>query len=268
MQDACRLHYDGMQEVAGCSTCMQEAAGCRSMHAACMQVVCSLQYASNVAASIEIHVHILGVDAVCRASTPCIRGSTPCTPASTPCMQAACRASTPRKYTDNEHAHKCQCHTATSCIRSYAGCMKPAWSLHAGCNLLHAACCNLQPPAYDRIHKERDNRHSSLSIPTCRASTSARRRRRPSNQSEFYNIASFGLCTFDFLVTFTTVEQLFTSVNSTDIATLNFLSQSRQANCFSLNWILWLDINNIMGWWHCQRFAPQRKSASYFHIDL
>ena len=98
MQAACRLHaacmqpaYDRMQEVAGCS----------SMHAACMQVVCSLHYASSVAASIEIHVHIPGVDAVCRASTPCIPGSTPCTPASTPCMQAASRLHAGRRRQEN-----------------------------------------------------------------------------------------------------------------------------------------------------------------------
>ena len=112
MQAACRLHaacmqpaYDRMQEVAGCS----------SMHAACMQVAssilgvfswrrrpaCSLHYASSVAASIEIHVHIPGVDAVCRASTPCIPGSTPCTPASTPCMQAASRLHAGRRRQEN-----------------------------------------------------------------------------------------------------------------------------------------------------------------------
>ena len=83
--------YDRMQEVAGCS----------SMHAACMQPACSLHYASSVAASIEIHVHIPGVDAVCRASTPCIPGSTPCTPASTPCMQPACRLHAGRRRQEN-----------------------------------------------------------------------------------------------------------------------------------------------------------------------
>ena len=83
--------YDRMQEVAGCS----------SMHAACMQVACSLHYASSVAASIEIHVHIPGVDAVCRASTPCIAGPTPCTPASTPCMQAASRLHAGRRRQEN-----------------------------------------------------------------------------------------------------------------------------------------------------------------------
>ena len=140
------------------------------------------------------------------------------------CIQAACSLHAACYIL---HAGCCNLHCpATSCIcrrrpPAYAGCMKPAWSLHAGCNLLHAACCNLQPPAYDRIHKERDNRHSFWSIltcrastPTCRASTPALWRRRPSNQSEFYDVASFILCTFDFLVTFTTVEQLFTSVNS------------------------------------------------------
>ena len=36
------------------ATCMQEVARCSSLHAACMQVACSLHYASSVAASIEI----------------------------------------------------------------------------------------------------------------------------------------------------------------------------------------------------------------------
>ena len=122
------------------------------------------------------------------------------------CMQAACSLLQP----------------ATSCIRSHAGCMQAACRLHATCCILHAACCNLQPPAYDRIHKERDNRHNfsststcRASTPTCRASTPARRRRRPSNQSEIYDVASCSLCTFHFRVTLTTVEQLFTGVNST-----------------------------------------------------
>ena len=57
--------YDRMQEVAGCSI----------LHAACMQAACRLHYASSVAASIEIHVHIPGVDAVCRA--PCTRRRRP-----------------------------------------------------------------------------------------------------------------------------------------------------------------------------------------------
>ena len=83
------------------ATCMQEVARCSSMHAACMQVACSLHYASSVAASIEIHVHIPGVDAVCRASTLCIPGSTPCTPASTPCMQAASRPHAVRRRQEN-----------------------------------------------------------------------------------------------------------------------------------------------------------------------
>ena len=136
----------------------------------------------------------------------------------------------------------CKCHTrdacrlhagcmqpATSCMqdaatcnllhtiarRLHEACMKPAWSLHAGCNLLHAACCNLQPPAYDRIHKKRDNRHNFSSTPTCRASSPTLRRRRLSNHSKFYDVASCSLCTFDFFVTITTVEQLFISVNST-----------------------------------------------------
>ena len=119
MQAACRLHaacmqpaYDRMQEVAGCSSmhaaCMQPA--CRlHFHSRriflastpCMQPACSLHYALSVAASIEIHVHIPGVDAVCRASTPCIPGSTPCTPASTPCMQAASRLHAGRRRQEN-----------------------------------------------------------------------------------------------------------------------------------------------------------------------
>ena len=86
-RDACRLHAGCITTVCrklhDAATCMQEVAGCSSMHAACMQAACSLHYVSSVAASTQIHVHIPGVDAVCRASTPCIPGSTPCTPAST-----------------------------------------------------------------------------------------------------------------------------------------------------------------------------------------
>ena len=107
MQPACSLHTIVCRRL--------QVAGCSSMHAACMQVAssilgvfswrrrpaCSLYYASSVAASIEIHVHIPGVDAVCRASTPCIPGSTPCTPASTPCMQAACRLHAGRRRQEN-----------------------------------------------------------------------------------------------------------------------------------------------------------------------
>ena len=52
------------------------------------------------------------------------------------CMQAACRASTPRKYTENELTTCMQAacmllQPATSCIPSYAGCMQAACSLHA-----------------------------------------------------------------------------------------------------------------------------------------
>ena len=51
--------------------------------------------------------------------------------------------------------------------RLHAACMQPATS----CMQLAATCCNLQPPAYDRIHKVRDNRYNFSSTPTCRAST-------------------------------------------------------------------------------------------------
>ena len=80
---------------------LKYALGCSILHAACMQDACRLHYASSVAASIEIHVHIPGVDAVCTASTPCIPGSTPCTPASTPCMQAASRLHAGRRRQEN-----------------------------------------------------------------------------------------------------------------------------------------------------------------------
>ena len=87
MQPACRLHFHSRRIFLASTPCMQPA--------------CSLHYASSVAASIEIHVHIPGVDAVCRASTPCIPGSTPCTPASTPCMQAASRLHAGRRRQEN-----------------------------------------------------------------------------------------------------------------------------------------------------------------------
>ena len=90
---------------AGCmqpaSDRMQEVAGCSILHAACMQAACRLHYASSVAASIEIYVHIPGIDAVCRASTPCTPGSMPCTLALTPCMQAASRLHAGRQRQEN-----------------------------------------------------------------------------------------------------------------------------------------------------------------------
>ena len=61
MQVACRLHYDGMQEVAGCSSLHTTV--CR-LHTSVMQAACNLHYAVSVAVPIEIHVHIVGVDAV------------------------------------------------------------------------------------------------------------------------------------------------------------------------------------------------------------
>ena len=84
-----------------------------------------------------------GVDALHTASTP---GMCTCISMETATlgsvMQAACRASTPRKYTENELATCMQAacmllQPATSCIRSYAGCMQAACSLHA-CSL-HAS---------------------------------------------------------------------------------------------------------------------------------
>ena len=98
MQAACRLHAACIRSYAG--GCRLQHPAC-SLHAGCMQAACRLHYASSVAASIEIHVHIPGVDAVCRASTPCIPGSTPCTPASTPCMQAASRLHAGRRRQEN-----------------------------------------------------------------------------------------------------------------------------------------------------------------------
>ena len=97
-RDACRLHAACMQPACSLHTIV-----CRRLQAAagCMQPACSLHYASSVAASIEMHVHIPGVEAVCRASTPCIPGSTPCTPASTPCMQPACRLHAGRRRQEN-----------------------------------------------------------------------------------------------------------------------------------------------------------------------
>ena len=84
---ACRLHVHSRRIFLASTPCMQPA---RSLH-----------YASSVAASIEIHVHIPGVDAVFRALTPCIPGSTPCTSASTPCMQAASRLHAGRRRQEN-----------------------------------------------------------------------------------------------------------------------------------------------------------------------
>ena len=108
MQAACSLHTIVCRRLQVAAACMQPA--CRlHFHSRriflastpCMQPACSLHYASSVAASIEIHVHIPGVDAVCRASMPCIPGSTPCTPASTPCMQAASRLHAGRRRQEN-----------------------------------------------------------------------------------------------------------------------------------------------------------------------
>ena len=45
--------YDGMQEVAGYSNLHAGGFTLQHMHAACMQVACSLHYASNVAASMK-----------------------------------------------------------------------------------------------------------------------------------------------------------------------------------------------------------------------
>ena len=147
-------------------------------------------------------------------------------------MQAACRL----------HAGCMQ-----AACRLHAGCMQAACSLHAACCILHAGCCNLQPPAYDRMQAAWSLHEACMQAATsCRQPAATcnllhtivftksetigttfrrprragrrrlhRRRRRPSNQSEFYDVASCSLCTFHFLVTLTTVEQLFTGVNST-----------------------------------------------------
>ena len=61
MQVACRLHYDGMQEVAGCSSLHTVVS---RLHTSVMQAACRLHYAPSVADPIVIHVHIVGVDAV------------------------------------------------------------------------------------------------------------------------------------------------------------------------------------------------------------
>ena len=165
MQAACRLHFDGMQEVAGCSNL--HAGGCRlqqhacSLHAGCMQPALRFK-CSRLAASIEIHVHIPGVDAVCRASTPCTSGSTPCTSRSTKSC-ADCRtlceydrmqevAGCSRLHAGGCSLHagfmqaSCSLHTivrrrlqvAASCMQDVAGCMKAACRLHAAC--MQAAC--------------------------------------------------------------------------------------------------------------------------------
>ena len=127
---------------------------------------------------------------------------------------------------------------ASATLEMHAGCMQAACSLHAACYILHAACyilhagcCNLQPPAYHRmqaawsLHEACMQAATSCMQPaaTCnllhtivftkgatistdfrrprRAGCRPRRagRRRPSNQSEFYDEASCSLCTFDFL---------------------------------------------------------------------
>ena len=95
MQAACRLHYDGMQEVAGCSNL--HAGGCRlqqhacSPHAGCMQPALRFKCSRlhwNTRAQSRRRRRVQGVDALHAG-----------------CKQAACRASTPRKYAENEHAH-------------------------------------------------------------------------------------------------------------------------------------------------------------------
>ena len=115
----------------------------------------------------------------------------------------------------------------------HAACM--ACSLHAGCYILHAGGCNLQPPAKDgmqvacRLHAacyilhaaccNLQNARQSAQLfsttfrcPPTRCSRGlhsevqsrpALQGPRPPNQSEFYDVASCNLCTFDFLVTFT-----------------------------------------------------------------
>ena len=85
---------------------MQQLA-CRRLFvaAACMQVACSLPYASSVAASIEIHVHIPSVQGVDALHSGVDALHTGVNALHAGCKQAACRVSTPRKYAVNEHAH-------------------------------------------------------------------------------------------------------------------------------------------------------------------
>ena len=123
--------------------------------------------------------------------------------------------------------------------RLHAACMQPATSCMqdaATCNLLrtivcrlHEDCmkpaCRLQPPACSllqpatsciRSYSQRARQLAQLFVdPDVQGVDAGVQASTPFNQSEFYDVASCNLCTFDFLVTFVTVEQLFTSVNST-----------------------------------------------------
>ena len=98
--------------------------------------------------------YFLGVDALhaaclqpaCRASTPVCRASTPGCRASTLCTRRRRR----------ECARVFQWRRLH--LKRNAGCMQdvdakkitPRMNLHPPCRL-HACCCNLQPPAYDRL---------------------------------------------------------------------------------------------------------------------
>ena len=92
-------------------------------------------------------LHAACLQPACRASTPECRASTP-----------ECRASTP-----------CTWRRRRECARVFqwrrlhlkrnAACMQPACRLHAG-------CCNLQPPAYDRMQAA-CSLHAACMQPAC-----------------------------------------------------------------------------------------------------
>ena len=101
MQAACRLHYDGMQEVAGCSNL--HAGGCRlqqhacSLHAGCMQPALRFKCSRlhwNTRAHSRRRRRVQGVDAL-------HHGVDALHTASTPCMQAASRLHAGRRRQEN-----------------------------------------------------------------------------------------------------------------------------------------------------------------------
>ena len=138
-------------------------------------------------------------------------------------MQAACRlhAGCMQPACSLLHPAYRMLQPATSCVhvcRLHEDCMKPA------CRLQPPACSLLQPAtSCIRSYSQRARQSAQLFVdpdgqgvdPDVQGVNAGVQASTPFNQSEFYDVASCNLCTFDFLVTFMTVEQLFASVNST-----------------------------------------------------
>ena len=208
------------------------------------------------------------------------------------CMQAACSL------------HAACMQAATSCMqdaatcnllrtivcRLHAGCMQPA------CSLLHPACSLLQPAATcNLLHTIVFTKCATIGTTFRRPRRAGRRRRRAGRRRLHFGGDS--LQKSDHVnhvieltsLTIKTGERLFIIVNSmmyniqlschthysrtafhqcefdrAQIATLKSLSQSRQANCFSLNWILWLDINNIYGLMTLSTFCTSTQKCEIF----